>query len=106
MTLSWDSVSPNGCGFKDFSNSMRSMSVVPSDLPPLPAGDLIAPREAIVSRIEMRLLSDTRSVLEYLSHGELDLGVNGTGRGKNDKEALMGPYSFPKTAVLSGRSGD
>jgi hypothetical protein len=61
---------------------MSTMSVMPSDrrlLGKVPAGDMIAPREAIVSRIDMRLLSDTKSVLEYLSNGKLDLSP---GRGK------------------------
>ena len=54
---------------------MSTMSVVCSERPlpgKVPAGDLMAPREAIVSRIEMRLLSETRSVLEYLSNVKLD----------------------------------
>jgi len=68
-------LSPSGCVFC-FSKSMSTMSGVPSEramLPgKVPAGDLMAPRSAIESRIEMRLLRVTRSVLEYLSNGKLD----------------------------------
>jgi len=67
MTLSSDSLSPKGCGFTGFM-SMSTMSVMSSDRPlpgKVPAVDLMAPLEAIVSRIEMRLLRDTSSVLDY-----------------------------------------
>ena len=57
--------------FEDFSMSMRMMSVVASERAVLgsdPAGDRTTPPQATdVSRIEMRLLRDTRRVLEYLS---------------------------------------
>ena len=69
MALCWDSFLPNECDLTDSSMSTSSISVVSSDLPrpgKIPAGDLMAPCEAIESRIEMRLLRDTRSVLEYL----------------------------------------
>ena len=57
--------------FEDFSMSMSMMSVVGSErarLGYVPAGDRTTPPQATdVSRIVMRLLRDTRSVLEYLS---------------------------------------
>jgi hypothetical protein len=55
------------------SMSMSTMSVVASEravklVGHMPAGDRMAPRWATdVSRVEMRLLRDTRRVLEYLS---------------------------------------
>lgn len=73
MTLRCASPSPSGCAFPDFSKSISTMSPVPSERPllgKLPAGGLMAPRKAIESRIETRLLSDTSSVLEYLSNGK------------------------------------
>jgi hypothetical protein len=56
--------------FEDFSMSMSVMSVVSERvvLGNDPAGDRTIPPQATdVSRIERRLLRDTRRVLEYLS---------------------------------------
>ena len=76
ITLSWDSVSPSARTLRafscfSFSMSMSTMSVVASEWPVLgnvPAGDRMTPPQATeASRIEMRLLRDTKRVLEYLS---------------------------------------
>ena len=48
------------------------------------------PLPAVTSRIEIRLLRETRSVLEYLSQHPLTLSLT-------DKSQ---PYSFPRIAVL------
>jgi hypothetical protein len=57
---------------EDFSVSMKMICLVPSERVVLgndpTAGDRTTPPQAVdVSRIEMRLLMDTRKVLEYLS---------------------------------------
>ena len=76
ITLSWDSVSPSARTLRafscfSFSISMSTMSVVASErlvLGHVPEGNwTTAPRTTEASRIEMRLLRDTRRVLEYLS---------------------------------------
>ena len=48
------------------------------------------PLPAVTSRIEMRLLRETRSVLEYLSQHPLTSLLTDKGQ----------PYSFPRMAVL------
>jgi hypothetical protein len=76
ITLSWDSVSPRARTLRafscfSFSISMSTMSVVASErllLGHVPEGNWTTPpRTTEASRIEMRLLRDTRRVLEYLS---------------------------------------
>jgi hypothetical protein len=61
--------------FERFSMSMSTMSVVASERVVLgndPTGDRTIPPQATdVSRIEMRLFRDTRSVLEYLSKADI-----------------------------------
>ena len=71
---SYDSITYTGGifeEFEDFSMSMSMMSVIASEWAVLgcgPVGDRTTPPQATdVSRIEMRLLRDTRRVLEYLS---------------------------------------
>ena len=74
MTSSSASITSR-CGslkvLEDFSMSMSTISVVASEraVPGIdPTGDRTTPPQAVdVSRIEMRLLRDTRRVLEYLS---------------------------------------
>ncbi len=76
ITLSRDSVSPSSRTSRafsciSFSTSTSTTSVVASERPVLghvPEGDwTIPPRATEASRIEMRLLRNTRRVLEYLS---------------------------------------
>jgi hypothetical protein len=70
--------------------SMSTMSVVASEravelVGHMPAGDRTAPRWATdVSRIEMRLLRDTRRVLEYLSVRNENTGSKKSGRAWRD----------------------
>jgi hypothetical protein len=72
---------PSGCTFSSFSKFISTMSSGPSEralvLGKVLAGDVIAPRSAIAARIERRLLSDTRSVLEYLSKKKTKREMNG-----------------------------
>jgi hypothetical protein len=78
ITRSCGSITSNGGSlkaFERFSMSMSMMSVVASERPVLvndPTGDRTTPPQATdVSRIEMRLFRDTRSVLEYLSQADI-----------------------------------
>ena len=62
--------------FEDFSISTNTISVVVSERSVLgnePVGDRTTPPQATdASRIEIRLLRDTRRVLEYLSRTYID----------------------------------
>jgi hypothetical protein len=78
MTRSCGSITSSGGNlkaFERFSMSMSTMSVVASERVVLgndPTGDRTIPPQATdVSRIEMRLFRDTRSVLEYLSQADI-----------------------------------
>ena len=73
MTSSCGSITSSGGSLealKDFSMSMSTISIAASEraVPGTdPTGDRTTPPQAVnVSRIEMRLLRDTRRVLEYL----------------------------------------
>jgi len=85
---------------------MSTISVVVSDRSVLgnePAGDRTTPPQATdASRIEMRLLRDTRRVLEYLSRTDIYQQLciqRGYSRDDGDK-TLIGTYSFPSMDVL------
>ena len=86
--------------------SISMMSVVASRWAVLgcgPTGDRMTPPQATdVSRIEMRLLRDTRRVLEYLPKTFIDQQWC-SARELDRDTTLMGTHSFPTTDVLYRR---
>jgi len=106
ITRSCGSITSSGGNlkaFERFSMSMSMMSVAASERPVLgndPTGDRMTPPQATdVSRIEIRLFRDTRSVLEYLSQADI-LVSNYHGMVCVLVEIFHGTYNFPITDVL------